>query len=72
MDASFATCTVHIVGLGLMGGSLAMALRGKVGRLTAEDIAPEVIEDATARGIINGPGTVAEAGCGGAGRAHHT
>ncbi len=61
MDASFATCTVHIVGLGLMGGSLAMALRGKVGRLTAEDIAPGVIEDATGRGVIDGPGTVAEA-----------
>ncbi|GAB4421715.1 MAG: hypothetical protein Kow00106_18730 [Anaerolineae bacterium] len=61
MDASFETCTVHIVGLGLMGGSLAMALRGKVGRLTAEDIAPGVIEDATARGIIDGAGTVNEA-----------
>lgn len=61
MDASFETCTVHIVGLGLMGGSLAMALRGKVGRLTAEDIAPGVIEDATARGVIDGVGTVAEA-----------
>ncbi|GIV81218.1 MAG: hypothetical protein KatS3mg051_0572 [Anaerolineae bacterium] len=61
MDASFETCTVHIVGLGLMGGSLAMALRGKVGRLTAEDIAPDVIEDATARGVIDGAGTVNEA-----------
>lgn len=61
MDASFETCTVHIVGLGLMGGSLAMALRGKVGRLTAEDIAPGVIEDATARGVIDGAGTVNEA-----------
>lgn len=61
MDASFETCTVHIVGLGLMGGSLAMALRGKVGRLTAEDIASGVIEDATARGVIDGVGTVNEA-----------
>lgn len=61
MDASFETCTVHIVGLGLMGGSLAMALRGKVGRLTAEDIAPGVIEDATAQGVIDGVGTVNEA-----------
>ncbi|MEW6580102.1 MAG: prephenate dehydrogenase [Chloroflexota bacterium] len=61
MDASFDACTVHIIGLGLMGGSLAMALRGKVGHLTAEDIAPGVIEDATARGVIDAAGTVAEA-----------
>lgn len=61
MDASFASSTVHIVGLGLMGGSLAMALRGQVGRITAEDIAPSVIADATASDIIDGPGTSQEA-----------
>jgi prephenate dehydrogenase len=61
MDASFASSTVHIVGLGLMGGSLAMALRGQVGRITAEDIASSVIADATASGIIDGPGTSQEA-----------
>ncbi len=61
MDASFASSTVHIVGLGLMGGSLAMALRGQVGRITAEDIAPGVIEDATSRGVIDGPGASRDA-----------
>ncbi len=54
-------CTVHIVGLGLMGGSLAMALRGKVARITAEDIAPDVLDAAEQRGVIQGAGTAAEA-----------
>ncbi len=61
MDASFDDCTVHMIGLGLMGGSLAMALRGQVGRTTAEDIAPSVIADATARGVIDGPGASRDA-----------
>ncbi len=61
MDSSFDACSVHIVGLGLMGGSLAMALRGKVGRITAEDIAPGVIESALDRGVIDAAGTTAEA-----------
>lgn len=50
-------CTVHIIGLGLMGGSLAMALRGKVRRLTAEDHLPQVIERALTGGVIDAPGT---------------
>ena len=54
-------CTVHIVGLGLMGGSLAMALRGKVARITAEDIAPDVLRLAQQRGVIQGVGSAAEA-----------
>ena len=61
MEASFSACTVHMIGLGLMGGSLAMALRGQVGRITAEDIAPGVIEDATRRGVIDGPGASGDA-----------
>ncbi|MEB2287221.1 MAG: prephenate dehydrogenase [Anaerolineae bacterium] len=61
MEASFSACTVHVIGLGLMGGSLAMALRGQVGRISAEDIAPDVIADAAAHGIIDGPGTSQEA-----------
>ena len=50
-------CTVHIIGLGLMGGSLAMALRDHVDRITAEDIAPDVIESALANGVIDAQGT---------------
>ncbi len=61
MDASFDDCTVHMIGLGLMGGSLAMALRGQVGRIAAEDIAPGVIAGATARGVIDGPGASRDA-----------
>ena len=61
MEAPFSACTVHMIGLGLMGGSLAMALRGQVGRITAEDIAPGVIEDATRRGVIDGPGASGDA-----------
>ena len=61
MESAFESCTVHIVGLGLMGGSLAMALRGEVGRITAEDIAPEVIERGLAQGVIDAAGTTAEA-----------
>lgn len=57
MSKSLDSCAVHIVGLGLMGGSLAMALRGKVGRITAEDIAPDVLEQAIARGVIDATGT---------------
>ena len=44
-----------------MGGSLALALRGHVACITAEDIIPGVIEDAQAHGVINAAGTTAEA-----------
>jgi prephenate dehydrogenase len=53
-------CSVHIIGLGLMGGSLAMALRGQVRRITAEDILPEVLRQAQARGVIDAAGTAAD------------
>lgn len=56
MFRSLDDCTVHIIGLGLMGGSLAMALRGKVKRLTAADIAPEVLDAALERGVIDAIG----------------
>lgn len=56
MKKDLAACTVHIIGLGLMGGSLAMALRGKVARLTAEDIAPDVLDAALEGGVIDAVG----------------
>ncbi len=61
MTRSFSDCTVHIIGLGLMGGSLAMALRGSVQRITAEDIAPGVLESAQERGVIDAVGAADQA-----------
>jgi prephenate dehydrogenase len=61
MDKSLRDCSVHIIGLGLMGGSLAMALRGQVRRITAEDILPDVLRQAQARGVIDAAGTAADA-----------
>jgi prephenate dehydrogenase len=52
---------VHLVGLGLMGGSLALALRGHVRCLTAEDLDPAVLEAACRTGVIDRAGTAAEA-----------
>lgn len=56
-----ADCSVHIVGLGLMGGSMAMALRGRVRRLTAEDMLPGVLQQALEHGIIDGMGAAPDA-----------
>lgn len=61
MSKSLADSTVHIIGLGLMGGSLALALRGKVGCLTAHDIDAPVLEQALARGVIDAAGSAADA-----------
>jgi prephenate dehydrogenase len=61
MNASFTDCSVHIIGLGLMGGSLAMALREKVRCVTAEDIASSVIDTALERGVIDVTGAADEA-----------
>jgi prephenate dehydrogenase len=52
---------VCIVGLGLMGGSMAMALREHVDQLTAQDIDPTVIQDALASGIIDAQGEIRNA-----------
>lgn len=54
MEGEFSRLHVHIIGLGLMGGSLAMALQGKVARLTADDLDPTVIENAQRQGVIDG------------------
>jgi prephenate dehydrogenase len=61
MSRSLSDCTVHLIGLGLMGGSLAMALRDRVSRITAEDIAPGVLESALERGVIDAVGTAEQA-----------
>lgn len=45
--------TVHIIGLGLMGGSLAMALRGHVQWITAQDTNPANLESALQAGVID-------------------
>ncbi|MCX7024715.1 MAG: prephenate dehydrogenase/arogenate dehydrogenase family protein [Spirochaetes bacterium] len=56
-----AACAVHVVGLGLMGGSLAKALSGRVARLTAEDASPGTIDPAVAQGVIDGSGRARDA-----------
>ncbi|MFP4320942.1 MAG: prephenate dehydrogenase [Anaerolineales bacterium] len=49
-------CHVHIVGLGLMGASLALALRGKVARRSGSDIDTAVVHEAIADGTIDASG----------------
>ncbi len=44
---------VHIIGLGLMGGSLAMALRNDVGRITASDLNINVLQKALHDRVID-------------------
>ncbi|MCQ3937043.1 MAG: hypothetical protein DPW18_08365 [Chloroflexi bacterium] len=45
--------TVGIVGLGLMGGSLAMSLKGKCARLIGYDTHPPTLEVALSKGIVD-------------------
>ncbi len=61
MSKSLSDCTIHIIGLGLMGGSLAMALRDQVQRITAEDLLPGVIEAGLERGVIDAAGPADQA-----------
>jgi prephenate dehydrogenase len=61
MKRTLDTCTLHVIGLGLMGGSLAMALRGHVARITAEDIDQTVLHRAQADGVIDAVSTAREA-----------
>lgn len=56
MDKTPGGFTVHVVGLGLMGGSLAMALRDTCGHITADDVNPNVLRAAQAQGVIDGIG----------------
>src|SRR5690606_2927639 len=50
---SLKNSTVGIVGLGLMGGSLAMALKGKCARLIGFDSHPPALELALSKRIID-------------------
>jgi prephenate dehydrogenase len=61
MKEKLDNCSVHVIGLGLMGGSLAMALRGKVSRLTAADIKPDVLDLALKQRVIDAAGDEREA-----------
>lgn len=61
MDAGLVDAHVCIVGLGLMGGSLAMALRGQTARITAQDINASVLDAALDAGVIDGVGDPADA-----------
>jgi prephenate dehydrogenase len=50
-----ADCRVGIIGLGLMGGSLALALRGACRSISGYDVDPAAITQAIDRGIISRP-----------------
>jgi len=50
-----ADCHVGIIGLGLMGGSLALALRGACRSISGYDTDPNTITQALDRGIIQRP-----------------
>ncbi len=49
----FSTARIAIVGLGLMGGSLALALRGKCAKLLGLDTDPQTLELAGQRHIVD-------------------
>lgn len=52
---------LHVMGLGLMGASLAMALRGKVALISGSDINPDIEQSALVDGVIDCVTTPAEA-----------
>ncbi|UCG23316.1 MAG: prephenate dehydrogenase/arogenate dehydrogenase family protein [Chloroflexota bacterium] len=52
-DVQLSDLHIAIVGLGLMGGSLAMALRGSAGKLTGVDRDPESCRLAKATGVVD-------------------
>lgn len=59
MEPGFKTrlrdCRVGIIGLGLMGGSLALALQGACRSICGYDLEPEAIAQALERGLIHRP-----------------
>ena len=60
-DFRLAEARLCVIGLGLMGGSLAKALRDKVAGITASDLDPTVIEAALSDGTIDAEGNPADA-----------
>jgi prephenate dehydrogenase len=52
-EKPIASCTVAIAGLGLMGGSLGLALRGKARRVIGVARRPETLQQALALGAID-------------------
>lgn len=52
-DFSLRDATIGIVGLGLMGGSLAMSLKGKCARIVGSDSHQPTLELALSKGIID-------------------
>ena len=55
MPDTLRQCRVGIIGLGLMGGSLALALRGQCRSISGYDVDPEAIAQAIEHGIIDRP-----------------
>ena len=55
MQDALRQCRVGIIGLGLMGGSLALALKDACRSISGYDIDPGTIDQAIARGIIHRP-----------------
>ncbi len=53
VKTSLAACHVGIIGLGLMGGSLALVLRDRCASLCGYDLDPNTITQALDRGMIN-------------------
>jgi len=53
MKESLEQCHVCVIGLGLIGGSLALALRGQCASMAGCDTDPRVVEAAQARGVID-------------------
>lgn len=53
LPTGLSTARVAIIGLGLMGGSLAMALRGRCALLAGVDNDPEICRQALAQGVVD-------------------
>ena len=58
-EPDFSRCRVAILGLGLMGGSLAMALREKCAMLIGLDADPQIVEQARQMGLVDQASTQA-------------